>query len=273
MTKESFEIANGIQIRSSEPILIAGPCSVESEDIVMLVANKVSQICNNTGFKYIFKSSFDKANRTSLESFRSLGYETALNILNLVRSDLKIPVLTDIHESHQAAFVSNYVDILQIPAMLCRQTDLILAAAETGLPVNIKRSTSLSPEDMQYAVLKAKSTGNNRIFLTERGTTFGYGDLIVDFRSLVTMKRYSPVVYDVTHSVQRPGGMSGASGGDRHMASHLARAAAAVGVDGFFLETHPDPDSALSDGSVMFKLDELESLLVDLRKIWGLVHG
>jgi len=244
--------------------VMAGPCVIESEALVMQVAEEVKKISEEVGFIYIFKSSFDKANRTSLSSFRGPGLEEGLRILEKVKREFDLPIVTDIHEPHQAAPVAEVADILQIPAFLCRQTDLLVAAAKTNKIVNIKKAQFLDGKDMIYPVQKVLESGNDQIMLTERGTMLGLGRLVVDFTQIVDMKAFGyPVVMDVTHSTQRPGG-GATSGGNPHYAPYIAKAAAAVGVDGFFFEVHPDPSCALSDGSNMVELDRFEHLLQDL---------
>lgn len=245
-------------------ILFSGPCVIESEELCLRIAEKMKNICENLGIKYIFKASFDKANRTSVDSFRGPGLERGLEVLDKVKRMIEVPVITDVHESSQVQALAQVVDVIQIPAFLCRQTDLLVIAGKSNRVINIKKGQFLAPEDMKYAVEKVKSTGNNKIYLTERGSTFGYQNLVVDFRSLPIMKNYGGLIFDITHSVQRPGGLKGKSGGNREYASYLARAAAAVGVDGFFMETHPDPDKALSDGPNMIQLDKAEEFLKPL---------
>jgi len=263
-----FDLATGVSFGEENPVLIAGPCAVESEEVVIHTAKVMRDLTRQLGIPYVFKSSYDKANRTSHNNFRSIGFEPALKILERVRCDLGIPVLTDVHEVDQVKRVAEIVDILQIPAFLCRQTDLIQAAARTNRTVNIKKGQFMAPDDMAYSVDKVRSTGNQRVFLTERGSTFGYHNLVVDMRSLPIMRQFAPVVFDITHSVQMPGGAGGASSGQREYGPYLARAAAAVGVDGFFVETHPDPARALSDGPNMIPLDDMPALLDSLVTIW-----
>lgn len=262
-----------IQLGGSRLVLFAGPCAAESYDICMETGAAVKKMCADLGIDYVFKASFDKANRTSGSSYRGPSIDLGLEILAMVKKDLGVPVVTDVHESYQCADVATVVDVLQIPAFLCRQTDLLVAAAKTGKPVKVKKGQFMSPEDMQYAVNKIRHEGNPNVFLTERGTTFGYGNLVVDFRSLPIMRQYTPVVFDVTHSVQRPGGLGGKSGGDRQFAPYLANAAAAVGVDGFFIETHPHPEKALSDGPNMVPLNEMRGFLERLFAGWNLGSG
>jgi 2-dehydro-3-deoxyphosphooctonate aldolase (KDO 8-P synthase) len=251
-------------------VLFAGPCAAESYDICMETGTQVKAICAELNIHYVFKASFDKANRTSGGSYRGPSMEGGLEILSRVKKDLGVPVVTDVHESHQCEEVASVVDVLQIPAFLCRQTDLLVAAAKTGKPVKVKKGQFMAPEDMKFAVDKIRGEGNEKVFLTERGSSFGYHNLVVDFRSLPIMRQYTPVVFDVTHSIQRPGGLGGKSGGDRQFASYLARAAAAVGVDGFFIETHPNPEKALSDGPNMVPLHELKDFVKAIHKIWSL---
>lgn len=257
-----------ISLGGSRLVLFAGPCAAESYDICMETGTAVKAICKELDIDYVFKASYDKANRTSGASYRGPSMDLGLEILAMVKKDLAVPVVTDVHESHQCAEVAAIVDVLQIPAFLCRQTDLLVAAAKTGKPVKVKKGQFMAPEDMQYAVQKIRREGNPNVFLTERGTTFGYGNLVVDFRSLPIMRQYAPVVFDVTHSVQRPGGLGGSSGGDRQFAPYLSAAAAAVGVDGFFIETHPNPANALSDGPNMIPLANLRALLERLVALW-----
>jgi 2-dehydro-3-deoxyphosphooctonate aldolase (KDO 8-P synthase) len=270
MNKSRYQmnIREGITLGGGIPVLFAGPCAVESLDICLEVGEKAKSLADALGFQYVFKASFDKANRTSSGSFRSVGREKALQVLEEVGKRLNVPLLTDIHESYQAAEVAAVVDVLQIPAFLCRQTDLLIAAAETGKAVKIKRGQFMAPEDMQYAVDKVRTSGNENVCLTERGFTLGYHNLVVDMRALPIMRQFAPVVFDVTHSVQQPGGMGGSSGGQREFAPYLARAAAAVGVDGFFIETHPDPSKALSDGPNLIPLNRLESFLKMIKSSW-----
>jgi len=241
--------------------LLAGPCVIESERLVMHVAEEVKRISELLNFTYVFKASFDKANRTSLDSFRGPGLEEGLKILEKVKQTFDLPIVTDIHESNQAASVAEVADILQIPAFLCRQTDLLVAAAKTDKIVNIKKAQFLDGNDMRYPAQKVEASGNSKILLTERGTMLGLGRLVVDFTQIMDMRALGyPVVMDVTHSTQRPGG-GATSGGNPHYAPYLAQAAAAVGVDGFFFEVHPDPKSALSDGSNMIRLADFEAVL------------
>jgi len=260
-------IHSSIKVGAGTPLLIAGPCVIESEALCLEVAGFMKRVAENTGFQYVFKASFDKANRTSGGSFRGGGMEEGLQILRKVKEQVEVAILTDIHLPEQAHEVATVVDVLQIPAFLCRQTDLLLAAGETGKAVNVKKGQFMAPEDMAYAVEKINSTGNQNVILTERGSSFGYHNLVVDMRSLPIMRQFAPVIFDVTHSVQMPGGEKGKSGGRRELAPYLAKAAAAAGVDGFFIETHPDPSKALSDGPNMIPLSEMEPLLATLAAI------
>jgi 2-dehydro-3-deoxyphosphooctonate aldolase (KDO 8-P synthase) len=238
--------------------LMAGPCSLESLELGMEVAREMRDLCAVRGVHYIFKASFDKANRTSIASWRGPGIVKGLEQLARIKETLNVPVVTDIHEPWQAHEAAKVVDILQIPAFLCRQTDLLVSAASTGKILNVKKAQFLAPEDMANVVNKCREAGNDRVLLCERGTTMGYHQLVVDMRSLVTMRALGcPVVFDATHSVQKPGALGGASGGDRSMALPLAQAAAAVGIDALFVETHPDPGAAKSDGPNMIPLSEM----------------
>lgn len=266
--EKPVKFAENIEVGSDKLVLLSGPCAVESFDICYEVAATVKEICQRLDIQYVFKASFDKANRTSSGSFRGIGVDKALETLQRIGQELQLPLITDVHESVQIKEVAEVVDILQIPAFLCRQTDLLLAAGETGKGINIKRGQFMAPEDMQYAVHKIKETGNEKACLTERGVSFGYHNLVVDMRALPTMRQYAPVIFDVTHSVQQPGGAGGSSGGQREFAPYLARAAAAAGVDGFFIETHPVPEKALSDGPNMVPLHQMESFLKMLKDVW-----
>ena len=248
--------------------LIAGPCVVESEEMVMEVAEKVYGICKRLDIPYIFKASYRKANRTSARSFTGLGDEAALQILQKVKNRFSLPTITDIHAHEEAAVAANYVDVLQIPAFLCRQTDLLIAAAETGKIVNVKKGQFVNGDSMRFAVEKIKKASNEKVMLTERGNSFGYTDLVVDYRNIPIMKNHGvPVIMDCTHSLQQPNQSSGVTGGDPQMIETIARAAIATGADGLFIETHPDPSCALSDGANMLKLILLEELLKKLLAI------
>ena len=252
-----------VRIGGAAPLaLIAGPCVLESMEVCRAVAGELKRLSQILNIGVVFKSSFDKANRTSISSYRGPGIDAGLEMLAQVKREFGLPVLTDVHEPWQAERAAQVVDIIQVPAFLCRQTDLLLAAGRTGKPVNIKKGQFLSPWDMANAVEKVASTGNEQILLTERGTSFGYRNLVVDFRSLPIMRGLGyPVVFDLTHSLQLPGGMGTATGGMREFAPHLMRAACAVGVDALFMEVHPNPESALSDASTMLSVYGLEELL------------
>lgn len=266
--KNSVSLTPEISIGDDKMVLFAGPCVVESYEICHETAKELKKIEQDLEISLVFKASFDKANRTSSKSFRSIGMDAGLEILQQIGREFDLPLVTDVHETIQIAEVAKVVDILQIPAFLCRQTDLLLEAGNSGKAINIKRGQFMAPEDMKYAVDKVKSTGNMNVCLTERGATFGYHNLVVDMRSLPVMRQFCPVIFDVTHSVQQPGGSGGSSGGQREFAEYLARGAAAVGVDGFFIETHPDPKSALSDGPNMIPLAELKSFIYMIKEIW-----
>lgn len=259
----------GKEVGGKQPLfLIAGTCVVESEQMTMDVAGKLKEVTDRLGIHFIYKSSFDKANRTSVNSYRGPGIEKGLAILEKVKKEYGVPVLTDVHEYSPLAEVASVVDVLQTPAFLCRQTSFIVDVCSQGLPVNIKKGQFLAPWDMQHVAEKAKSTGNNQIMLCDRGTSFGYNTLISDMRGLPQMRAMDcPVVFDATHSVQQPGGMGGSSGGQREFVPVLARAATAVGVAGVFMETHPEPEKALSDGANSWPLDRMEELLVTLQSI------
>jgi len=248
--------------------LIAGPCVIESPELCIQVATFVRDTARELGIPYVFKASFDKANRTSVRSFRGVGFGRGLEMLADVGAKVGVPVLTDVHEVWQVADAASIVDALQIPAFLCRQTDLVLAAAETGKPVNVKKGQFLAPWDMKNIVEKVESTGNRSLLLTERGASFGYNTLIVDMCSIPIMRSFGyPVVFDATHAVQRPGGLGTASGGAREFVPHLVRAAVAVGIDALFLEVHPEPEKALSDAASMLSLSELRPLLSAAKSI------
>ncbi|MBL0305537.1 MAG: 3-deoxy-8-phosphooctulonate synthase [Chitinophagaceae bacterium] len=268
MEKFLKELFSNQQYDENNFFLMAGPCVVESEELVMEVAEKVAGICKNLGIPYIFKASYRKANRTSASSFTGLGDEKALEILHKVRNKFSLPVVSDIHAHEEAALAAKYVDVLQIPAFLCRQTDLLIAAAQTGKVVNVKKGQFLSGPAMKFAAEKIRQAGNDKVMLTERGTTFGYQDLVVDFRNIPWMKEHgTPVVMDVTHSLQQPNQATGITGGNPQLIETIAKAAVATGADGLFIETHPNPSVAKSDGANMLKLDLLEDLLQKLVKI------
>ena len=254
-------------------IVIAGPCVIESEDMILSTARVLKGITQNKPIEYYFKASFDKANRTSLNSYRGPGLEEGLRILQKVKDEYDLKIATDIHEPWQAEKAAEVADIIQIPAFLCRQTDLLVAAAKTGKLINIKKAQFLAPWDMKNVVNKVHESGNDNIMLCERGTSFGYNTLVVDMTSLIEMKKLGyPVIFDATHSVQKPGGMGNATGGNREYVEYLLRAATAVGIDGFFAEVHPNPDQALSDGPNMIKLDNFEKILDEVLAINSLIE-
>lgn len=257
------QITDTLAVGEGHPlVLIGGPCVIESSDFTLKMATEIRKVCDRLKVSFIFKSSFDKANRTSINSFRGQSIEAGLEILQQVKDEVGVPVLTDIHESYQAAMVAEVVDVLQIPAFLCRQTDLLMAAAATGRAVNVKKGQFLAPWDMKNVVAKLEAGGATNILLTERGTSFGYNTLVVDFRSLPQMREFGyPVVFDATHSVQMPGGKGDKSGGQRQFVPYLAKAAAAIGIDALFMEVHEDPDNAPSDGPNMIPLAQLEETL------------
>lgn len=244
--------------------LLSGPCAIEGEDMALRIAEKIVSITDTLQIPYVFKGSFKKANRSRIDSFTGIGDEKALKILKKVSETFGIPTVTDIHEVSDAAMAAEYVDVLQIPAFLVRQTDLVVAAAETGKVVNLKKGQFMSPESMKHAVQKVKDSGNNKAWITDRGTMFGYQDMIVDFRGIPTMRQYAPTVLDVTHSLQQPNQTSGVTGGRPDMIETIARAGIVNNVDGLFIETHFDPANAKSDGANMLHLDHLESLLTHL---------
>jgi len=249
-------------------VLIAGPCQIESRDHAHYTAAAIKEICKELDIKLIYKSSYDKANRSSINGKRGIGIEEGLRILKEIKDEYNLPVITDVHETWQIEHVKEVVDVIQIPAFLCRQTDLLLAAGKTGLPINVKKGQFLSPYDMQNVATKIESTGNTNVMLCERGTTFGYNNLVVDFRGLEVMKKNSnPVIFDATHSVQHPGVNGQSSGGDREMVWPLAKAACAIGVAGIFMEMHEDPDRAPSDGANMIKLQDAKEILRNLRQL------
>lgn len=253
----------------SGPFILAGPCVIEGREITLQAAETLASIAEKLSLPLVFKSSFDKANRTSVTSFRGPGMEEGLSILAEVKATTGLPVVTDIHHPEQAVQVAEVADVLQIPAFLCRQTDLLVAAAKTGKVINIKKGQFLAPWDMKNAVEKVRASGNNQVWLTERGSTYGYNNLVVDMRSIPEMGKFDvPVVFDATHSVQLPGGLGGASGGQREYVSVLASAAVAAGASGVFMECHPDPDKAMCDGPNSLPLEKVEPLLRRLKAIW-----
>ena len=274
MKAKSFKIGS-VDIGLQAPMfLIAGPCVIETKQICLDIAKRLADISSNTGIAVIYKASFDKANRSSASSYRGPGIEKGLDILDAVRKQTKLPVMTDVHLPEQAEKVAKVVDALQIPAFLCRQTDLLCACAETGKPVNVKKGQFLSPDEMKNVVDKIRSCCNDKILLTERGTFFGYNRLVNDMTAITTMKQLGcPVVFDATHSTQQPGGFGNASGGRRQFAPILAKAAIAAGANGLFLEVHTNPQKAKSDAAVIMPIEWVEDLLIDCRKIFEIVGG
>ncbi len=263
----NFEIANNKKFT-----LIAGPCQLESEDHAIKISSELKKITDDLKINFIYKTSFDKANRTSLNGKRGIGLEKSLPIFDKIRNQVGVPVLTDVHSPEQCSLVSKHVDVLQIPAFLCRQTDLLIAAAKTGKIINVKKGQFLAPWDMKNVIKKIEDSGNKNILITERGASFGYNTLVSDMRSIPIMSNFGfPIVFDATHSVQQPGGMGEKSGGQREFVPHLARAAIAVGVGAIFIETHEDPNNAPSDGPNMVPLSELKSLLKKLNEIDNLI--
>ncbi|MGD2033894.1 MAG: 3-deoxy-8-phosphooctulonate synthase [Bacteroidales bacterium] len=259
---------NSNDLFGSGLFLIAGPCVVENEEICQQVASAVKAVTDRLGIKYIFKASYRKANRSRLDSFTGPGDEKALQIIAGIREKYDLPVTTDIHSAREAEMAAGYVDIIQIPAFLCRQTDLLVSAAKTGKIINVKKGQFLAPSSMKFVINKITGSGNKNILLTDRGTMFGYNDLIVDYRGLVEMRTFGyPVVLDITHSLQQPNQTSGVAGGRPEMIETIARAGIAVGADGIFMETHPDPKEAKSDGANMLPLDQVENLLIKLKKL------
>lgn len=260
--------AGDITFGSGDLVLIAGPCLIEDEAATYDMACFLRDLAAELGLPYVFKASYDKANRTAVTSTRGPGWEVGLELLARVKERAAVPVLSDVHETGQVHAAAGVLDLIQVPAFLCRQTDLLVACGETGLPVNIKKGQFMAPGDMAYSVGKVRSTGNDRVLLTERGTTFGYNNLVVDMRGLAIMRGLGvPVIFDATHSVQLPGGAGGASGGQREFAAGLARAAAAMGIDGLFLEVHPDPDHAPCDGPNMIPFADLKALLESVKAV------
>lgn len=265
---ERFELAPGIEIGGgARPVYIAGPCVVESPEHVLEVARRVAELAAKHAVPVVFKASYDKANRSSISSFRGPGLERGLEALARVRDETGLPLLTDVHEPGHAAAAAAVVDVLQVPAFLCRQTDLLVACAETGRTVNVKKGQFLAPDDVANVIRKVRSAGNDRVTVTERGASFGYHNLVVDVRSFPIIRRSAPVVFDVTHSLQLPGGLGHATGGAREFHPHLARAAAAAGVDGFFIEVHTDPAAALSDATTQLSVAEVDRLLPQLEAV------
>jgi len=269
----TFSVGN-IKIKKNELFLIAGPCVIESEELVFKTAETLKKITQNLKIPFIFKSSYDKANRSSIKSYRGPGIKKGLEILNKVRETFQIPILSDVHSVEEIKIAKDYLDVIQIPAFLCRQTDLVVEAGKTGKPVNVKKGQFLAPWDVGNIIEKIKSTGNEKIMLTERGTSFGYNNLVVDFRSFPIMRSMGVlVIFDATHSVQLPGGAGVCSSGQREFIPYLSRAAVACGVDGLFFEVHPDPDKALCDGANMLSLKDFETLLKILIEIHNTVKN
>jgi 2-dehydro-3-deoxyphosphooctonate aldolase (KDO 8-P synthase) len=272
MTNHKVKCSN-FEIANDKPFtLIAGPCQLENEEHALKISSELKKITTNLGINLIYKTSFDKANRTSLKGKRGMGLEKSLPIFDKIRNEVGLPVLTDIHTAEQCSIVADHVDVLQIPAFLCRQTDLLIAAAKTGKIINVKKGQFLAPWDMANVIKKIEDSGNKNILITERGASFGYNTLVTDMRALPIMSKFGfPIVFDATHSVQQPGGMGEKSGGQREFVPHLARAAIAVGVGAIFMETHEDPDNAPSDGPNMVPLNEVKALLKKLTEIDKLV--
>lgn len=250
------------------PLIIAGPCVLESEGVAMETAGRLKEICSGLGLGFVFKSSYDKANRTSLNSYRGPGIDKGLKLLRDIKDSIQVPVISDVHSVEDAKAAAEVLDALQIPAFLCRQTDILVSAARSGKPVNVKKGQFLAPWDVRYIIEKLKDSGTEDVLITERGTSFGYNNLVVDFRGLPLMRAYGyPVVFDVTHSLQLPGGLGSSSGGQREFAESMIKAAVAVGVDALFMEVHPDPESALCDGPNMIYLSEVERLLNIVKRL------
>jgi len=268
MVETPFEFAPDIRIGGGvRPVYIAGPCVIESEEMTLGLARSLAEIAKRHQVPLVFKSSFDKANRSSIDSYRGPGLEAGLHVLEKVKETTGLPVLTDVHQPSQAFAAAEVVDVIQVPAFLCRQTDLLIACGDSGASVNIKKGQFMAPEDMANAVNKVGSTGNRRITVTERGTSFGYHNLTVDVRAFPMIRRFAPVIFDVTHSLQLPGGLGHATGGAREFHPYLARAAAGAGVDGFFVEVHPDPGHALSDATTQLGVEEFDALLGQLEAV------
>lgn len=268
-----FNINNKIEVGNGKLLLIAGPCVAESLELCMETASFLKDLTKKLDINLVFKASYDKANRSSIGSYRGIGLKAGLELLNKVKKDLNVPIVTDIHETSQAAPAAEIADILQIPAFLCRQTDLLLEAGRQGKTVNIKKGQFMAPGDMRLAVEKVRSTGNDKIMLTERGTTFGYHNLVVDMRSLAIMRDIGvPVVFDATHSVQLPGGLGNTTGGERQFIEPLSLAAAAVGIDAIFMEVHPNPDKAFSDGPNSLNFESAETVLTKVKTIYDLTR-
>lgn len=269
---KNVKVNEKIIIGNNKLTLIAGPCAIESEEMSLEVARNLKEICDRLDINYLFKSSFDKANRSSIYSPRGVGIERGLSILKKVKEEIGVPVVTDVHEPWQCEKVGKVVDVLQIPAFLSRQTDLLVAAAKTGKIVNIKKGQFMAPWDMKNIVTKMQESGNEKILLCERGTSFGYNNLVVDMTGLIEMRKLGyPIVFDATHAVQKPGGQGASTGGNREFVPYLAKAAVAVGIDALFAEVHPDPDNAFSDGPNQLKLEGIEKILKDINDIYKLV--
>jgi 2-dehydro-3-deoxyphosphooctonate aldolase (KDO 8-P synthase) len=268
LTVRPVELAPGVSVGGESFPFIAGPCVIESEERTLEMARRLAALAHRLALPLVFKASFDKANRSSLKSFRGPGLEEGLRVLRRVKEETRLPLLTDVHEPAQCAAAAEVCDVLQVPAFLCRQTDLLLAAGRTGRAVNVKKGQFLAPEDARWVVDKVASTGNHRVFLTERGVAFGYHNLVVDMRAFTVLHELGiPVVFDVTHSLQLPGGGDGTTGGDRRFAEPLARAAVAAGADGLFMEVHPDPARALSDAATQLPLERAEALAVSVLEL------
>ena len=262
-----MNLVDNIFSRGNKPFFILGPCVIESEEILMTIGLKVKEIRDNFNIPVVFKASFDKANRTSSRAYRGLGIKEGIKMLAALKKELNLPITTDIHESYQAELLAESIDIIQIPAFLCRQTDLLVEAAKTGRIINVKKGQFLSGLDMKFALDKILDAGNEKVMLTERGNMFGYNNLVVDFRNIPDMKSFGkPVVMDCTHSVQRPGGLEGKTGGNREFVPNMAYAAKAFGVDGYFFEIHPDPDNSPSDGPNMISLEDIDQIVEKLVK-------
>ena len=269
-----MELNRKLKDNSNKFFLMAGPCVIENEQMPFEICEKLKEICERLDIDLIFKASYRKANRSKIDSFSGIGDEKALKILGEIRKKYALPVVTDIHSAEEAEMAAEYVDILQIPAFLCRQTDLLIAAAETGRAINVKKGQFLAPWDMSNVVEKLHSSGNHNIMICERGTSFGYNNLVVDMTGLVEMRQFGvPVVFDATHSVQKPGGQGNVTGGNREMVPHLIRAALAVGVDAIFAEVHPDPDNAFSDAANQIKLSNIENILRQAIQIDNIIKG
>ena len=269
----AFAIDDGVHVGGDELLIVAGPCVIESEELCLEVAARLAETCTRLGVGFVFKASFDKANRTSGDAFRGPGSNAGLAILAEVKAQLGVPLCTDVHEVSQVEAAAEVCDILQVPAFLCRQTDLLRAAGASGRCVNLKKGQFMAPQQMIPAVEKVRQAGGQRVLLTERGSCFGHGDLVVDFRGFPRLRDEAPLLFDATHSAQAPGSAGDRSGGDVSHVPVLARAAAGAGVDGFFMETHPDPPRGLSDAATMLPLDEVEPLLRELLKLWSVSRG